>query len=80
VVAPDNRGEEAEIPKMAERVVRDNTDIVEYKEIKGKFEQENCVVCMEDFKSRDLVRRTHCDHMFHPRCLIQWAKQHYKNQ
>ena len=77
-MAPD-RGEDQEIPKQAEKIVTGNTDIVEYRQIKGKFEQENCVVCMEDFKSKDQVRRTHCDHMFHPRCLILWAKQHYKN-
>lgn len=49
-VGPDNRSEELEIPRQAEKVVRDNTDIVEYREIKGKFQQENCVVCMEDFR------------------------------
>jgi hypothetical protein len=68
------------LPKNhAEKLVENNTDFLDYKSLKGKFNQLNCVVCMEDFHPKDEVRRTHCDHMFHHLCLVKWAKQNYKN-
>ncbi|CAG9327810.1 RNF11 [Blepharisma stoltei] len=36
-----------------------------------------CNLCMTDFKIGDWIRRTHCMHSFHAKCLDEWLL--YKN-
>ena len=35
---------------------------------------DTCCICCDDFKSKDKVRQTNCKHIFHSKCLMQWAK------
>lgn len=50
--------------------------IVKYK--KGdkdvdEFGQEECVICMEQFKNGEKVRKIPtCRHLFHEKCIVQW--------
>ncbi|XP_073025437.1 uncharacterized protein [Primulina eburnea] len=37
-----------------------------------------CAVCLEDFKSREFVTSTPCDHMFHEECIMPWVKSQGK--
>jgi len=45
--------------------------IVEYnaEDFKGTTE---CSICMEDFDSKEQIRRTCCGHVFHSKCLAGW--------
>nr|GEX56321.1 putative RING-H2 finger protein ATL71 [Tanacetum cinerariifolium] len=33
-----------------------------------------CAVCLDDFKPREMVTLTPCNHMFHDNCIIPWVK------
>ncbi len=33
---------------------------------------DSCVVCLIDFKKKDKVRKTICNHFFHKDCLEKW--------
>uniref|UniRef100_A0A803T2Y1 RING-type domain-containing protein n=1 Tax=Anolis carolinensis TaxID=28377 RepID=A0A803T2Y1_ANOCA len=41
---------------------------------KGEFDlaEETCVVCLETYKPRDVVRILTCRHIFHKRCIDRW--------
>ncbi|ESN94795.1 hypothetical protein HELRODRAFT_87532 [Helobdella robusta] len=43
--------------------------------IKGKFSNENCVICVEDFHLRSLVYELPCQHTYHVKCLETWLKE-----
>jgi E3 ubiquitin-protein ligase RNF38/44 len=36
--------------------------------------QTSCVVCLNDFQSRQLLRSLPCRHEFHARCIDKWLK------
>lgn len=35
-----------------------------------------CCICLDDFRSSDLVRKIPCGHSFHSLCLLRWLQQH----
>ncbi|XP_019398990.1 PREDICTED: RING finger protein 148-like [Crocodylus porosus] len=37
---------------------------------------ETCVVCLEAYKSKDVVRILQCSHFFHEKCIDPWLLQH----
>ena len=66
------------------QVLHDNKDIRirdtmrnmrqgEYQFIKTKYEQNSCVICLEDFVPEDVIHITNeCNHAFHTKCLKEW--------
>lgn len=36
---------------------------------------EECVICMENFKINQFLRKLDCDHIFHKRCVDKWLIQ-----
>lgn len=41
--------------------------------------QENCVICMENFKTYETTRKIKkCQHLYHQSCFDQWAETNYK--
>ncbi|XP_078232875.1 RING finger protein 148 [Pogona vitticeps] len=37
---------------------------------------ENCVVCLEMYKPKDIARVLHCRHLFHQTCVDPWLSKH----
>jgi hypothetical protein len=37
-------------------------------------ENQECSICMEEFDSTQVIRRTRCGHVFHSKCLAGWLK------
>lgn len=33
-----------------------------------------CAVCLDDFRPREMVTLTPCNHMFHENCIVPWVK------
>lgn len=59
---------EEEVNKLRERLYE-----------KDKCKNENCAICLEDFKDLERVKILDCDHNFHPDCIDPWLKQ-YSNK
>jgi len=41
---------------------------------KEKCKNENCAICLEDFKDLERVKILKCEHNFHPDCIDPWLK------
>ena len=39
-------------------------------------ENKKCVICFEDFKKDEIIRRFDCLHIFHKNCIDNWLKEH----
>jgi hypothetical protein len=37
-------------------------------------EQDECAVCLEQFKAGETLAHLPCDHRFHVRCLVPWLE------
>lgn len=37
-----------------------------------KEETDSCAICTDEFKSKQVVTKTPCNHLFHDKCLWQW--------
>nr|XP_048692168.1 RING finger protein 148 [Caretta caretta] len=42
----------------------------------AKTDAENCVVCLEVYKPKDVVRILRCRHIFHRKCIDPWLLKH----
>ncbi|ESQ30527.1 hypothetical protein EUTSA_v10012115mg [Eutrema salsugineum] len=53
--------------------------IQEYRPNPTLEEEDNeCVICMEDFKSGEELAEFPCDHHFHKACILKWMKTSHK--
>lgn len=44
-----------------------------YRKIENKFEAEECMICLEEYKPGDMIRKVaFCNHFLHSFCLSQW--------
>ena len=41
----------------------------------GKSEDSSCAICQEDFKNKEELKITPCDHIFHPKCISTWLEK-----
>ncbi len=39
------------------------------------LEKDNCVICLEGFKSGESIRELPCKHFYHPHCIDPWLTQ-----
>lgn len=37
------------------------------------YEQESCVICLDNFTQKDKIRKLPCKHVFHKKCIDRWA-------
>lgn len=50
----------------------------ERNKIKAKYYEEECVICLEDYREGELCRiLPNCNHMFHLKCIDVWLENHY---
>eukprot|EP00347_Sterkiella_histriomuscorum_P019588 403341056 len=48
----------------------------QYKSLRyNEFHQNSCSICFEEFRSNDQVRETQCKHLFHSKCILDWAQK-----
>uniref|UniRef100_A0A0A8YY35 RING-type domain-containing protein n=1 Tax=Arundo donax TaxID=35708 RepID=A0A0A8YY35_ARUDO len=40
--------------------------------IVGEMKEQDCAVCLKDFKERDKLSMMPCSHSFHQRCIFDW--------
>ena len=38
--------------------------------------KEECTICLEEFKNKQILRKLKCGHMFHTKCIDKWLKIH----
>jgi hypothetical protein len=38
-------------------------------------EDDNCTICLEDIKKKEVIRRLICNHIFHRVCIDEWIKK-----
>jgi hypothetical protein len=38
--------------------------------------KEECTICLEEFKNKQILRKLKCGHMFHIKCIDKWLKIH----
>lgn len=41
-------------------------------ETMSKRKEDNCTICLEEFKDDDKLVTTSCMHLFHEQCLEKW--------
>ena len=37
--------------------------------------EENCTICLENFKGTDIIKEFSCKHIFHKKCLLKWLEK-----
>jgi hypothetical protein len=54
------------------QILKENEE-EKFSEAEVLFDQANCIVCLEDFGTDDLVRvMPGCHHVFHSSCITEW--------
>ena len=43
-------------------------------EIKKILNISKCLICQEDFKNGDEIKKVHYNHCFHSKCIVKWLK------
>ncbi|CAI2364822.1 unnamed protein product [Moneuplotes crassus] len=69
-----NNIRQQEHESRAKKLLEENPPLM-YKNINVKFEQTQCVICIEDFKVEDNEKvriMPECNHVFHSECIEQW--------
>ncbi|KAH6645855.1 hypothetical protein BKA67DRAFT_582544 [Truncatella angustata] len=41
--------------------------------VMADFSSPVCVICLEAIKTNDTIYHLHCDHLYHQRCMEEWA-------
>ena len=49
-------------------------EMVKDVEFNGKSADSTCVICQEDFKNKEKLKITPCEHIFHPQCISKWLE------
>ncbi len=44
-------------------------------EFNEKFADTSCAICQEEFKNKENLKITPCDHIFHPKCISTWLEK-----
>ena len=44
-------------------------------EFNEKFADTSCAICQEDFKNKEDLKITPCEHIFHPKCISTWLEK-----
>ena len=49
----------------------------QFKDIKkySKSKDDKCSICLEKYKSSDIIKKLPCKHLYHKSCIYQWLKQ-----
>jgi len=59
------------------RVIPEVIYSIEKLEAKGiKLTNNECPICLNDFKEKTRIKLLPCDHGFHPECIEPWIRQH----
>ena len=56
----------------------DQFPIAEWKEINKGKEVDQCVICLDEFKRKEILRTLFCLHRFHKKCIDKWLKDKIK--
>ncbi|CAG9321879.1 unnamed protein product [Blepharisma stoltei] len=64
-----------ESPGLSSTLVNKNYPAMKYQDIKNKKGIDTtCAICFEAFKLVSIVRKLHCNHLFHGTCIEEWFK------
>ncbi len=56
-----------------------NNNILKYTKVEcNKNDDSLCVICQDDLKIEDIVRRISCNHIFHIECIDEWFIENKK--
>ena len=54
------------------------TNLKQIKFESKKEEMDPCAICCDDFKQKELIIQTECNHLFHEMCVWQWIETKLK--
>lgn len=58
--------------RLVDTILKENA-CLKYSDANVKFDQNNCVICLEDYTQSDEVRiLPGCNHVFHNNCVTEW--------
>ncbi|KAK3590232.1 hypothetical protein CHS0354_041299 [Potamilus streckersoni] len=60
--------------KRAARLEKGYKQVKYFQQLKQKFPNETCPVCLVDFELKEYVSVCPCQHIFHQNCLIEWLQ------
>lgn len=46
---------------------------IKFEILTNKDETDTCQICLDDFSETKLVIKTHCNHVFHTKCIKKWC-------
>jgi hypothetical protein len=75
----NNKSLEKEIQKNKDNNIYDNNENNnDNANNKNDIEnnKEECTICLEEFKNKQILRKLKCGHMFHIKCIDKWLKIH----
>ena len=68
--------EELNKNKIIKYVNEDGIEVIEYNEnIKMKFDQRECLICIGEFEKGEKLSVLRCKHCYHEMCLKDWIKK-----
>lgn len=65
------------ISKKHKKLIYDKMKVFKYAELyknygENIYKEVNCIICLGEFKSEDIIKKFFCGHIFHEKCLNAW--------
>jgi len=60
--------------KLNKRILMTKLNIPKYYKCKKK---KTCIICLENIKKKEFVRKLNCNHDFHKKCIDHWLYTKY---
>ena len=69
--------EDVEIFNRKKKKYMMELDEFQYKHLKkySALKEEKCPICLQKYKSADIIKEFSCKHIFHKNCIFKWLKQ-----
>ncbi len=61
--------------KRHENICNDFMEDIKIEILTNKDEIDTCQICLDDFSETKLMIKTHCNHIFHVKCIQRWCKK-----
>ena len=69
--------EDVEIFNRKKKKYMMELDEFQYKHLKkySALKEDKCPICLQKYKSADIIKEFPCKHIFHKNCIFKWLKQ-----
>lgn len=76
LIANNNGQQENSNPPADKKVVATLKEVLIDEKIEKEWENKECAVCQEHFKTQEIGKELKCDHLFHKDCIEKWLDLH----